>query len=179
MLRFFQDKPSRRLRGVFLLNLKGNRVCREDSSDPRVITFYGVGQKWNEHATPPRNIVATSKSKLILRAVNLSTAARWIVSLNRFIYGYEHTEDEYTTNEKVLAKRNLGCGSPAFQGLNYIKVCFLSFSDSNYVLLRKTNFSICILLILSFLTLILSYVVFRLIYKILFKPNGNDLHFDH
>ena len=38
MLRFFQDKPSRRLRGVFLLNLKGNRVCREDSSDPRVIT---------------------------------------------------------------------------------------------------------------------------------------------
>ena len=105
ILRFFQDKQTRRLRGVFLLNLKGNRVSRADYADPRMIKIEGIGQKWTEHATAPRNILATSKSTLILRAVNLSTAARWIVSLNRFIFGHKYTQNDYTTNETLLAKR--------------------------------------------------------------------------
>jgi hypothetical protein len=105
ILRFYQEKRSRRLRGVFVLNLKGNEVRRTDTSDPRVITFVGIGQKWHEHAIAPRKIVAATKSVLILRAVNLSTASKWIVALNRFIHSENIHKQEYTTDEMILAKR--------------------------------------------------------------------------
>ena len=54
--------------------------------------------------------------------------------------------------------------------MNYLPFYF------NQIKLLYSNFSIPKAL---FLSIILSYVVFRLIYKILFKPNWNDLHFDH
>ncbi len=39
------------------------------------------------------------------------------------------------------------------------KVCFINFSEINFYILRKINFSICLFLILSFLFLIISYVL--------------------
>ena len=39
------------------------------------------------------------------------------------------------------------------------KVCFINFSEDNFFILRKINFSICLLLITSFLFLIISYVL--------------------
>ena len=53
--------------------------------------------------------------------------------------------------------------------MNYLPFYF------NQIKLLYSNFSIPQAL---FLSIILSYVVFRLIYKILFNPKGNDLHFD-
>jgi glycosyltransferase involved in cell wall biosynthesis len=52
--------------------------------------------------------------------------------------------------------------------MNYLPFYF------NQIKLLFSNFSILNALLLS---IILSYFVFRLIYKILFKPNWNDLHF--
>ena len=40
-----------------------------------------------------------------------------------------------------------------------IRVCFINFSEDNFSILRKINFSICLLLIASFLFLIISYVL--------------------
>ena len=39
------------------------------------------------------------------------------------------------------------------------RVCFINFSEDNFSILRKINFSICLLLITSFLFLIISYVL--------------------
>lgn len=39
------------------------------------------------------------------------------------------------------------------------RVCFINFSEDNFSILRKINFSICLLLIASFLFLIISYVL--------------------
>lgn len=39
------------------------------------------------------------------------------------------------------------------------RVCFINFSEDNFFILRKINFSICLLLIASFLFLIISYVL--------------------
>ena len=39
------------------------------------------------------------------------------------------------------------------------RVCFINFSEDNFSVLRKINFSICLLLITSFLFLIISYVL--------------------
>ena len=39
------------------------------------------------------------------------------------------------------------------------RVCFINFSEDNFFILRKINFSICLLLITSFLFLIISYVL--------------------
>ena len=39
------------------------------------------------------------------------------------------------------------------------KVCFINFSEINFYILRKINFSICLFLVLSFLFLIISYVI--------------------
>ena len=39
------------------------------------------------------------------------------------------------------------------------RVCFINFSEDNFYILRKINFSICLLLITSFLFLIISYVL--------------------
>ena len=39
------------------------------------------------------------------------------------------------------------------------RVCFINFSEDNFSILRKINFSVCLLLITSFLFLIISYVL--------------------
>ena len=39
------------------------------------------------------------------------------------------------------------------------RVCFINFSEDNFFILRKINFSICLLLIASFLFLIISYIL--------------------
>ena len=39
------------------------------------------------------------------------------------------------------------------------RICFINFSEDDFFILRKINFSICLLLITSFLFLIISYVL--------------------